>query len=94
MTSYGLGEMFEGDFADTSGEKFPLVSMEDMRMMPVGSSGTILGFFWNLKIMHENRSLQSSHFDNEIEKENVFRIISFNNKMMNKQQIYCGSFSA
>ena len=27
MTSEGLGEMFEGDFADTCGEKFPLMSM-------------------------------------------------------------------
>ena len=28
MTSYGLGEKFEGDFADTcSGKKCPLVSM-------------------------------------------------------------------
>ena len=27
MTSEGLGEMFEGDFADTCAEKFPLVSM-------------------------------------------------------------------
>ena len=27
MTSEGLGEMFEGDSADTGGGKFPLVSM-------------------------------------------------------------------
>ena len=27
MTSEGLGEMFEGDSADTCGEKFPLVLM-------------------------------------------------------------------
>ena len=27
MTSEGLGEMFEGDSADTCGEKFPLTSM-------------------------------------------------------------------
>ena len=27
MTSKGLGEMFEGDSADTRAEKFPLVSM-------------------------------------------------------------------
>ena len=27
MTSEGLGEMFEGDSADTCGVKFPLVSM-------------------------------------------------------------------
>ena len=27
MTSEGLGEMFEGDSADTSASKFPLVSM-------------------------------------------------------------------
>ena len=29
MTSEGLGEMFEGDSADTCAEKFPLVSMGD-----------------------------------------------------------------
>ena len=28
MTFEGLGEMFEGDSADTCSEKFPLVSME------------------------------------------------------------------
>ena len=27
MTSEGLGEVFEGDFADMCAEKFPLVSM-------------------------------------------------------------------
>jgi hypothetical protein len=27
MTSEGLGEMFEGDFANTFADKFPLVSM-------------------------------------------------------------------
>ena len=27
MTSEGLGEMFEGDYADTSAGKFPLMSM-------------------------------------------------------------------
>ena len=27
MTSEGLGEMFEGDFADMCGRKIPLVSM-------------------------------------------------------------------
>ena len=27
MTSKGLGEMFKGDSADTSGRKFPLMSM-------------------------------------------------------------------
>ena len=29
MTSEGLGEMFEGDSAETSAGKFSLVSMED-----------------------------------------------------------------
>ena len=29
MTSEGFGEMFEGDFADTCADKFPLVSMGD-----------------------------------------------------------------
>ena len=28
MTSEGLGEMFEGDYADTCARKLPLVSME------------------------------------------------------------------
>ena len=31
MTSEGLGEMFEGDSADTCGGKFPLVSMGGQR---------------------------------------------------------------
>ena len=31
MTSEGLGEMFEGDSADTCVRKFPLVSMGDER---------------------------------------------------------------
>ena len=33
MTSEGLGEMFEGDSANTSTEKFPLMSMRDERMV-------------------------------------------------------------
>jgi hypothetical protein len=49
MTSEGLGEMFEGDSADTGGGKFPLVSMggraeglacADPRAgTPIGASG-------------------------------------------------------
>jgi hypothetical protein len=30
MTSEGLGEMFEADYADTCGGKFPLTSMARM----------------------------------------------------------------
>ena len=49
MTSEGLGEMFEGDSADTSAEKFPLVSMggwaeglvyaDQGARTPIGASG-------------------------------------------------------
>ena len=52
MTSKGLGEMFEGDFADTYGGKSPLVSMggqaEDLMCAelgartPIGASGNYL----------------------------------------------------
>ena len=55
MTSEGLGEMFEGDSADTCGEKFPLVSMGSQAeglacadlgaRTPIGASGNFLGFF-------------------------------------------------
>ena len=49
MTSEGLGEMFEGDSADTCGGKFLLVSMGDRAeglacadpeaRIPIGASG-------------------------------------------------------
>ena len=49
MTSEGLGEMFEGDSADTCGGKFPLVSMggraeglacvDPGARTPIGASG-------------------------------------------------------
>jgi hypothetical protein len=47
-----MGEMFEGDSADTSAEKFPLVSMGDRAeglacadpgaRTPIGASGNLL----------------------------------------------------
>ena len=50
MTSEGLGEMFEGDSADTLAVKFPLVSMggqaeglacaDPVARTPMGTSGT------------------------------------------------------
>ena len=55
MTSEGLGEMFEGDSADTGGGKFPLVSMggraeglacaDPGARTPIGASGNFLIFF-------------------------------------------------
>ena len=52
MTSEGLGEMFEGDSADTHAEKFPLVSMggraeglacaDPGARIPIGASGYFL----------------------------------------------------
>ena len=51
MTSEGLGEMFEGDSADTCAGKFPLVSMEGRAeglacadpgvRTPIGTSGIL-----------------------------------------------------
>ena len=51
MTSEGLGEMFEGDSADTCAEKFPLVSMGGRveglactgpgARTPIGASGNL-----------------------------------------------------
>ena len=59
--------------------------MADMRIVPIGSSDRILGFFWFLKMMHENQpfggsfngdfnlldrtSVQSAHANNEIDIE-------------------------
>ena len=52
MTSEGLGEMFEGDSADTCAGKFPLVSMggraeglacaDPGARTPIGASGNFL----------------------------------------------------
>ena len=52
MTSEGLGEMFEGDFADTCGGKFPLMYMGGQAeglacadpgvRTPIGASGNYL----------------------------------------------------
>ena len=52
MTSEGLGEMFEGDSADTCARKFPLVSMggraeglacaDPGERTPIGASGNFL----------------------------------------------------
>ena len=51
MTSEGLGEMFEGDSADTCADKFPLVLMggraeglacaDPVARTPIGASGNI-----------------------------------------------------
>ena len=52
MTSEGLGEMFEGDYADMCGGKFSLVSMggraeglacaDSVARTPIGASGNFL----------------------------------------------------
>ena len=54
MTSEGLGEMFEGDSADTCAGKFPLVSMggraeglacaDPEARTPIGASGNLQSF--------------------------------------------------
>ena len=60
MTSEGLGEMFEGDSADTCAGKFPLVSMggrtEGLACADLGARTPIgaSDFFYNLKVFHEN----------------------------------------
>ena len=55
MTSEGLGEMFEGDSADTCGGKFPLVSMggraeglacaDTESRTPIGATGNYTFFY-------------------------------------------------
>ena len=55
MTSEGLGEMFEGDSADTCAEKFPLISMggraeglacaDPGARTPIGASGNFVIIF-------------------------------------------------
>ena len=67
MTSEGLGEMFEGDSADTCARKFPLVLMggraeglacaDTGARTPIGASGNV-GYliiscqFWTLQVLH------------------------------------------
>ena len=58
MTSEGLGEMFEGDSADTCAGKFPLVSMggraegltcaDPGAWTPIGASGNVKDCFSSL----------------------------------------------
>ena len=58
MTSEGLGEMFEGDSADTCARKFPLVSIggraeglacaDPGARTPIGASGIYLFFLFKL----------------------------------------------
>ena len=55
MTSEGLGEMFEGDSADTCAGKYPLVSMggraeglacaDPGARTPIGASGNFISIF-------------------------------------------------
>ena len=64
MTSEGLGEMFEGDSADTCAGKFPLVSMEGRAeglacadpgaRTPISASGN------RIHIVHSH--IKSTHF--------------------------------
>ena len=55
MTSEGLGEMFEGDFADTSDEKFPLL------LMGVWAEG--LACVWKLLLFLFCSLLKSMHLN-------------------------------
>ena len=58
MTSEGLGEIFEGDSADTCGGKCPLMSMggraeglactDPVARTPIGVSGNLLLFLQNV----------------------------------------------
>ena len=58
MTSEGLGEMFEGDSADTCGGKFPLTSMGDLMLVMGKIYGKILTNF----VMRKNfRNEHLSH---------------------------------
>ena len=61
MTSEGLGEMFEGDSADTCDGKFPLMSMggraeglacrDPGARTPIGVSGIFSSFFFSFFFM-------------------------------------------
>ena len=61
MTSEGLGEMFEGDSADTCAGKFPLTSMGAERRVlrrpgsgdPIGVSGFFFKFLAELCIIND-----------------------------------------
>ena len=56
ITSEGLGEMFQGDSADTCAGKFPLVSMggraeglafaDLVARTPIGASGNLWAYLW------------------------------------------------
>ena len=60
MTSEGLGEMFEGNSADTRAGKFPLVSMggraeglacaDPGARTPIGASGNFKYYFFFVKV--------------------------------------------
>ena len=63
MTSEGLGEMFEGDSADTCAGKYPLTSMGSERRVshaqtrgedPIGVSGIYILFSSSLPILCSN----------------------------------------
>jgi hypothetical protein len=61
MTFEGMGEMFEGDSADTCAEKFPLVSMggraeglacaDPGARTPIGASGNCLPFSFFVEVV-------------------------------------------
>ena len=65
MTSEGLGEMFEGDSADTCAGKFQLVSMGGRAeglacadpgvRTPIGASGIVLNFLCRI---HQSSKLE------------------------------------
>ena len=76
MTFEGMGEMFEGDSADTCAGKFPLVSMggraegcacEDPEARtPIGASGNfknllVFFFFFHLFLRHHQVSAETSN---------------------------------
>ena len=77
MTSEVLGEMFEGDSADTCAEKFPLVSMggraeglacaDPGARTPIGASGISISrspsayWLWDLKIKRHINILSPSN---------------------------------
>ena len=65
MTSEGLGEMFEGDYADTCTGKFPLVSLggraeglacaDPGARTPIGASGILCGVFLSTDYLNSNK---------------------------------------
>ena len=76
MTSEGLGEMFEGDSADTSGGKFPLVSMggraeglacaDPGARTPIGASGNYIILFTFVLLFSGNITVIRLKYDKEI----------------------------